>query len=166
MDALASHKPATVRRRTGRLSWPMALIAGEKFAGAILAAAVAAFAFVVHQQGLGSPLIQMMPGMKSPVGQSVVRWLVVQLTPGIVLWSVAIGGWSVTLGAEAVGVYFRRTWAEWLVVVETGGWIPVEMWSLVLQPSWANGATLGLNGVIFVYVLHRHLIRHALRSSG
>lgn len=160
MGPYLSQWRSVLRQRTGPLTWPMALVAAEKGVGAVMAAAVAGFAFVVRREGLHAPLIRMIPGAMSPLGQDVARWLAMQLTPDMEIWGLAVAGWAAILAAEAVGVFCRRVWGELLVVVETGFWLPFELWDLAVKMSWTNGAILGMNAAIFAYVLTRQ--RHRM----
>ena len=72
----------------------------------------------------------------------------------------AAGG-ILSLG-EGVGLALRSRWAGLLVVVESGFFIPLEIYSLLREPSLTIVVVLALNVTIFVY-LHRNrdrLFRH------
>ncbi|HEY4973086.1 MAG TPA: DUF2127 domain-containing protein, partial [Steroidobacteraceae bacterium] len=57
--------------------------------------------------------------------------------------------------AEAIGLWLRRAWAEWLTVLATSSLIPFELWELITRPPGrrlAIGLTLVLNLVIVWYL--------------
>lgn len=56
---------------------------------------------------------------------------------------------------EAVGLHWRRRWAEWLTVFATGAFIPFEAYKAVHHASIVKSIILILNAVI-VYYLARH----------
>ncbi|HEY4055326.1 MAG TPA: DUF2127 domain-containing protein [Kofleriaceae bacterium] len=59
---------------------------------------------------------------------------------------------------EAWGLHRRRVWAEWLTVIVTSSFIPLELYHLVENPSLGKVATLIANIAIVVYLLrHRWL---------
>jgi uncharacterized membrane protein (DUF2068 family) len=58
---------------------------------------------------------------------------------------------------EGAGLIARKRWAEWLTVVVTASFIPLEIWHLVHHTSWTRGAVLAGNVAILVYLLWRRL---------
>jgi len=59
---------------------------------------------------------------------------------------------------EAWGLHRRRVWAEWLTVIVTSSFIPLEVYHLVEKPTFGKVATLIANVAILVYLLrHRWL---------
>ncbi len=61
---------------------------------------------------------------------------------------------------EGVGLLFKQRWAEWVVVVSTGVFIPVEVYEIILSASeeaWRGVAwkvaALAINGVILAYLI-------------
>jgi len=57
---------------------------------------------------------------------------------------------------EGIGLWLRRTWAEWLTVIATGSLIPFELWELLTRPmdkKLAILATFTLNAVIVWYLV-------------
>ncbi|MEI9999650.1 MAG: DUF2127 domain-containing protein [Verrucomicrobiota bacterium] len=69
-------------------------------------------------------------------------------------------GWAAFLyaalfAAEGVGLYLRKRWAEWLVVVVTGSLLPLEIYELVIKIAlWKAVAVIG-NLLIVGYLIHR-----------
>lgn len=58
---------------------------------------------------------------------------------------------------EGAGLVLRKTWAEWLTVVVTASFVPIEVYELVKHPGAGNVATLILNLAIVAYLLLRRL---------
>lgn len=60
---------------------------------------------------------------------------------------------------EAVVLYSRKPWGEWLVVLATSSLIPIEIWRIVEAPHAVRIATLLVN-LLIVWYLARRLRRH------
>jgi hypothetical protein len=78
--------------------------------------------------------------------------------------------YAAVFAVEGVGLVFRRRWAEWLTVVVTASFIPVEIYELGHRPSPGKAVTLALNVLIVAYLLWRRLrervaSRHALHAG-
>jgi uncharacterized membrane protein (DUF2068 family) len=70
---------------------------------------------------------------------------------------------------EGLGLWFGAVWAEYVVVVSSGIYIPEECILLMRHFTWFRVAILVVNAVILAYVVHtvwhRHLIRKAYRKA-
>ncbi|MFG2635211.1 DUF2127 domain-containing protein [Streptomyces sp. NPDC048362] len=53
---------------------------------------------------------------------------------------------------EAVGLWYAKRWAEYLTVVATAAFLPLEIWELTEQISWLKIATLVLNILAVLYI--------------
>lgn len=75
--------------------------------------------------------------------------------------------YSAVLFVEGFGVYFQKRWAELLMVLATGGLIPVEAWHLWHRPSLVATLILVVNCFIvwFVYSVLRRDAHHAPGQS-
>ncbi|HEY1794275.1 MAG TPA: DUF2127 domain-containing protein [Opitutaceae bacterium] len=71
---------------------------------------------------------------------------------------------------EGLGLWFGMIWAEYVVVVSTGLFIPKEWLEVIRRPSPLHATVLFINFIIFVYVVYlvweRYLRRAAARSAG
>ena len=72
--------------------------------------------------------------------------------------------YSALFSVEGIGLWFARTWAEYLTVFSTAGLIPVELYELIKKMSATKSAVLFFNIVIVLYLLRRlrdrsHLLR-------
>ena len=67
---------------------------------------------------------------------------------------------------EAVGLILRRRWAEYLVLLATVAFLPLEVDEMVRKPSWLKALTLLINIAIAVYLVWRkQLFLSRKRSS-
>ncbi len=64
---------------------------------------------------------------------------------------------------EAVGLWFQKAWAKWLVISIVGISIPPEIYELIQGVSWIKILVFALNIVIFLYLLNDFLQE---RKSG
>jgi hypothetical protein len=54
---------------------------------------------------------------------------------------------------EGIGLLLRKAWAEWMTVVVTASFIPIEIYELVVHFGAGKVVTLVLNVVIVCYLL-------------
>jgi uncharacterized membrane protein (DUF2068 family) len=57
---------------------------------------------------------------------------------------------------EGVGLWMRKTWAEWLTVLFTASLVPFELWELIKKPPGHRlpiAATFCLNVVVVAYLV-------------
>jgi len=73
----------------------------------------------------------------------------------LVLLSDAAFFYALLFCIEGVGLFLRKHWAEYFVVIVTGSLLPFEIWALVLRVEWWKcGAIVG-NLLILGYLIHR-----------
>jgi uncharacterized membrane protein (DUF2068 family) len=53
---------------------------------------------------------------------------------------------------EGLGLWFGAAWAEYMVVISTGLFVPEECIGIIRHPSWLRLAILIINAAILVYV--------------
>jgi uncharacterized membrane protein (DUF2068 family) len=56
---------------------------------------------------------------------------------------------------EGIGLILRRVWAEYVTVIITTSFIPVEIYELVVKKSWLKGAVVAVNVAAIIYLLWR-----------
>jgi uncharacterized membrane protein (DUF2068 family) len=90
------------------------------------------------------------------------------LTPHSLLWLAVIAGvYAVVSGFEAVGLWYEQRWAEYLTVLATAGFLPLEIKALVDRVTFVRVLAMVVNLAILVYlVVAKHLFgvggpRHA-----
>lgn len=73
----------------------------------------------------------------------------------IKLWSMAIAAamYSVVRMVEAVGLWLRKSWAEWFAVLTGGMYIPVELYEVTQRVTWPRVTVLIVNLGIVGYLL-------------
>ena len=71
------------------------------------------------------------------------------------LWSMAIAAviYSAVRMIEAVGLWLRKSWAEWFAVLTGGMYIPVEIYEVVHRNTWPRITVLLVNLGIVSYLL-------------
>lgn len=62
---------------------------------------------------------------------------------------------------EAVGLVLRKAWAEWLVIVVTVSFVPLELFELLRRPLPFKLLTLLANILVLIYLLKRLLDKRA-----
>jgi uncharacterized membrane protein (DUF2068 family) len=71
----------------------------------------------------------------------------------------ALGAGAILYGlleiVEGMGLLFRRRWAEYLVLVASAAFLPVEVDELIRHPTPVKGITLAVNIAIVVYLVWR-----------
>jgi uncharacterized membrane protein (DUF2068 family) len=56
---------------------------------------------------------------------------------------------------EGVGLFLKKRWAEWLTVVSTGSFVPLEIYELCQQLSWFKAVLLLANVAIVAFLIWR-----------
>jgi uncharacterized membrane protein (DUF2068 family) len=69
------------------------------------------------------------------------------------LVGVGLAGYAVLEGAEAVGLWYQRRWAEYLTFVATTLLLPLEVYELASGASWFKVVALIVNVAVVVYLL-------------
>lgn len=71
------------------------------------------------------------------------------------LWSMAIAAamYSLMRMVEAVGLWLRKSWAEWFAVLTGGMYIPVEIFEVVHKTTWPRVTVLVVNLGVVSYLL-------------
>jgi uncharacterized membrane protein (DUF2068 family) len=67
---------------------------------------------------------------------------------------------------EGVGLVRCRPWAEWLIVVVTSSFVPLEIYETVRHFGWGKAATLAINVAIVAVLVVRIRSRRRSRTSG
>ena len=71
------------------------------------------------------------------------------------LWSLAIAAtmYFVVRMIEAVGLWLRKTWAEWFAVLTGGMYIPIEVFEVTRSVTWPKVTLLTINVIVVSYLL-------------
>ena len=62
-------------------------------------------------------------------------------------------GYGLIEFVEGAGLWFAKRWAEYLAVVATAAFLPVEVYELTEKMSWFKVGTLALNVLAVLYIL-------------
>jgi uncharacterized membrane protein (DUF2068 family) len=54
---------------------------------------------------------------------------------------------------EGVGLYLEKTWAEYLTLLITGSFLPLELWEVIHRHSIFSIVLLVANALVFLYLL-------------
>jgi len=88
---------------------------------------------------------------------------VAEITPANLKW-VTVGAvfYSLFMLLQAGGLIFRVSWIVWLVIGESGFFVPIELFELVHRPSWVKLVILAVNVLIVWYLFanRARLIKH------
>jgi uncharacterized membrane protein (DUF2068 family) len=71
----------------------------------------------------------------------------------LVLVAVLLLAYALVELVEAVGLWYAKRWAEYLTVVATAAFLPLEVYELTEHVSWLKIATLVLNILAVLYIL-------------
>lgn len=159
-------------RRHRKVSLVVTLIAIEKFLGALVALLAFIFVLVVHIHRSTDPLLMLFPNIISdPPSEAIMRWIDLQLrhaVPSLTSLAIMAGFWALLLGAEAVGLWRNRGWAELLVLLETASFLPFQVWNIVHHPHVTSALTILANLLILIYMAARVRSRqgHASHLRG
>lgn len=71
------------------------------------------------------------------------------------LWGLASAAavYSLVRLIEAVGLWYRKKWAEWFAILSGGIYIPVEIYEVIQRQTWPRVAVLVVNVGIVAYLL-------------
>ncbi len=66
--------------------------------------------------------------------------------------------YAALFAAEGVGLYLRKHWAEYLVLIVTGSLLPFEIYEIYIYSTWWKFLLVLGNLLILVYLIHRLLL--------
>lgn len=79
-----------------------------------------------------------------------------KLTPhNITLVSYAAFFYALLFCIEGVGLFLRKHWAEYFVIIVTGSLLPFEIYAMFLKVLWWKGVVILGNLLILAYLVHR-----------
>jgi uncharacterized membrane protein (DUF2068 family) len=78
--------------------------------------------------------------------------------------------YAIIYGTEGIGLLFDKGWAEWMVIISTAGFIPLEFYELHEHLTIFRIIVFLLNIVILIYIAMRlrwrHLAKQHARATG
>jgi uncharacterized membrane protein len=101
-------------------------------------------------------------------GREVITRYVARLTNGSAHRTELIGGgllaYAAVFSVEGIGLLTRKVWAEWLTIIITTSFIPLEVYEIVHKSSAIKAAVLVANILIVIYLVARRI--HATHEHG
>lgn len=93
--------------------------------------------------------------------------LLAQQTTPAHIWALAAGAlaYAIVRFIEAYGLWRGRAWAEWFAVLNTGTYLPIEIWQLTRNVAWPVLTLFLVNLGIVVYLV-LILVRSRMRKSA
>jgi hypothetical protein len=91
---------------------------------------------------------------KDPFFQIFIDWLAKFPNEQVLYISLFAFGIGLIRYIEAIGVWFDKTWAQWLVVITAFIYIPFEINELIHQFTWTITIIMAINFVVAFYLLH------------
>ena len=91
---------------------------------------------------------------KDPFFQIFIDWLAKFPNEQVLYISLFAFGIVFIRYIEAIGVWFDKTWAQWLVVITAFIYIPFEINELIHQFTWTITIIMAINFVVAFYLLH------------
>jgi uncharacterized membrane protein (DUF2068 family) len=154
-----------LRGKPLRDRYVLRLIALERLVHFLVLSALAAavFLFASNKAALNADFTRILDDVQGGAGGPVTntnhgivhdlqRLFAVNVT-NLYLVGVAVAAYAVLQGAEAVGLWLGRRWAEYLAAIETVVFIPYEIYELTRGVSALKVLTLAINVAIVVYML-------------
>ena len=82
------------------------------------------------------------------------------------LYSVGTFIYAVLYATEGVGLLFDKLWAEWMTVITTAGFVPLEIYELANRFTPVRLTVLVLNVLILAYLIRRVRWRYTARQTA
>jgi uncharacterized membrane protein (DUF2068 family) len=67
--------------------------------------------------------------------------------------------------AEGIGLYLRKHWAEYMVLISTGSLLPIEFYEMYLRLAWWKFGVLVGNLFIILYLIHRLILDASFKAQ-
>jgi len=148
--------------------WPVVLIAMDKL---IKAGGLVVFCFFLKQLPIHRDVWLEFVTERHifiPVQRALIQTLSISEKTGHTLNLIALIGAGLYL-IEGVGLIWDLKWAEWLVVISTASFIPIEVFEIAVKPSGVKIAVLVINAAILAYLtfrLHRLQVVQRERAAA
>jgi uncharacterized membrane protein (DUF2068 family) len=88
-----------------------------------------------------------------------VDWILLQagtVTPhALIFWGWVSFFYAALFYVEGIGLFLRRHWAEYLVVIISGSLLPLEIWEMTFGVKWWKIGVVVCNLLIIGYLVHR-----------
>ncbi|HEU0168372.1 MAG TPA: DUF2127 domain-containing protein [Chloroflexota bacterium] len=150
--------------RTGRSWTGISLLAIEKTIGAVFFFAATGALLFLYARGITHPIQAVFAEELAEDPHDLVANLLLRFLPQIsrqallTLTGIA-AAYFVLHVVEATGLWARRLWVEYLVLVETSALLPYEVYEIVRAITWFKLVALVLNVAIVAFLAQRRFRR-------
>lgn len=136
----------------------LALIALFKMAKAIACVVLAATAFHLIDPDVAAHLGAWLESLtwvtRHGVVARVVAWFVELGPRQFLVFGVLAVVYAALYAVQGIGLWCGKRWAEYLIVIETGLLLPLEVWELVHKFTPFKLGVLLINAAIVAYLIH------------
>ncbi len=164
-DKITTSQPASPGRPKGGRDRILGLIALFKFFKASLLVAVGIGALKLVRADLIAWFQHWVSALAPNIGRRTVEQLlarVSQTDPGR-LEALGVGAflYAILFAVEGIGLWRGKRWAEYLTVIATASFVPLEIYELIHRVSPPRLSALFLNLAIVAYLIYRLRCREA-----
>jgi uncharacterized membrane protein (DUF2068 family) len=145
-------------RSTRGKDWVVLLIGGFKLAKGLMLVALAVGAFRLFNRDLGDFLSNLADRLGVDPGSHFCQVLfakVPSIAPKLPLLATGTLFYGALFCVEGTGLLLRKRWAEYLTVIATGSFLPLEGYELARHMSIVKVVVTVLNAAIVVYLIVR-----------
>ena len=153
-----------LRGRALRDKIVLRIIAVDRALHFVVLAAIAAaiLVFATKQEGLRGPAFKALADLQSGLGGTshdhgfldrIHRLFSVQ-SGTLTKIGLVVAVYAAVEGAEAVGLWLQKRWAEYLTLIATAAFLPLEVYELIEKRSPLKVLTLLINLAVVVYLLY------------
>ncbi len=165
-DGCDTASPVSAEHR--RHHFGLALIAVFKLIKGVLLLAAAIGLFELIHSDLSATVEHWITVFRMDPDSRYFHWLLIKvgaISPEqIKIVSVGSFFYSALLLTEGIGLWFERRWAEYLTVIATSSFIPLELYELTRSVNDTKLAVLTINLCILLYLIRT--LRHERKAKG
>jgi uncharacterized membrane protein (DUF2068 family) len=77
------------------------------------------------------------------------------LSPKLPLVAIGMLCYAVLFGIEGIGLLLKKRWGEYLTVIITGSFLPLETYEMIKHATVIKGFVIAINLAIFIYLIIR-----------
>ena len=151
-----------------RPSLGLLLVGSEKLAEAALLLAVYVGLHRLLGGNMGDKLVRWMQAVRIDPDSKYARAALARMTnlSSDRLRTLRIGTllYGLLYAVEGVGLLLRQRWAEYVTILTTAGFLPLEAWELYRDPSKVKVVVTILNVAVVIYLIVR--LRREMAHSG
>jgi uncharacterized membrane protein (DUF2068 family) len=67
---------------------------------------------------------------------------------------------------EGIGLYLEKIWGEYMTLIITGSFLPLEVYELFRRITWVRGGLFVINALVFMYLVRVVIDRGRERRAG